>query len=62
MQEASPEIYSPQLGMWRMNEFLKLGFDVEQAGVLANSRTDLATVRKALRVGCSIETAWRVWG
>jgi len=45
-----------------MNEFLKLGFDVEQAGQLANSRTDLATVRKVVRQGCTIQMAWEIFG
>ena len=62
MQEASVEIYSPSVGMWRMNEFLKLGFDVEQAGFLSNSRTDLNTVRKALRADCTVEMAWEIFG
>jgi len=56
------EIYPPAVGMYRTTEFLNLGFDVEQAGFLANTRVDLNTVRKAVRAGCTVEMAWQVWG
>lgn len=60
--EEPNEIYPPQVGMYRTGAFLDLGFDVEQAGHLANSRTDLTVVRKAIRNGCTIPTAWTIWG
>jgi hypothetical protein len=48
--------------MYRMGEFLNLGFDVEQAGSLANSKVDLTEVRKAIRSGCQVQTAWEIFG
>jgi hypothetical protein len=62
MPDTEPiEIHSPQVGMYRMGEFLNLGFDVEQAGSLANSKVDLTEVRNAIRNGCAVQMAWEIW-
>lgn len=60
--EENIEIYPPDVGMYRVMEFMNLGFDVEQAGFLANSRVDLNTVQKAVQQGCSVQTAWDIFG
>lgn len=61
--EEPNEIYPAQVGMYRTGSFLDLGFDVEQAAKLGNSRVDLNDVRKAIRTrGCTIEMAWKIWG
>jgi hypothetical protein len=47
--------------VWRLDQFIGLGFDVLQALLMADdSRVDLAQARKLLALGCPLETASRI--
>jgi len=47
--------------VWRLDQFIGLGFDVVQASLMADdSRVDLAQARKLLALGCPLETASRI--
>jgi hypothetical protein len=47
--------------VWRLDQFIALGFDVPRASVMADdSRVDLAQARKLLALGCPLETASRI--
>ena len=47
--------------IWRLDQFIALGFDVARASVMADdSRVDLAQARKLVALGCPLETASRI--
>jgi len=47
--------------IWRLDQFVALGFGVERAMLLADdSRVDLAQARKLVALGCPVETASRI--
>jgi hypothetical protein len=47
--------------VWRLEQFLALGFDVLRASAMADdSRIDLAQARKLVALGCPLETASRI--
>jgi hypothetical protein len=47
--------------VWRLDQFIGLGFDVVRASLMADdSRVDLAQARKLLALGCPLETASRI--
>ena len=48
-------------GVWRLDQFIGLGFDVVRASLMADdSRVDLAQARKLVALGCPLETASRI--
>jgi hypothetical protein len=47
--------------VWRLDQFIDLGFDVARAALMADdSRVDLAQARKLVAAGCPLETASRI--
>jgi len=47
--------------VWRLDQFLALGFDVVRASFMANDAgVDLAQARKLVALGCPLETASRI--
>ena len=47
--------------VWRLDQFIGLGFDVVRASLMADdSRVDLAQARKLVALGCPLETASRI--
>jgi hypothetical protein len=47
--------------VWRLDQFIDLGFDVVRASLMADdSRVDLAQARKLVALGCPLETASRI--
>jgi hypothetical protein len=47
--------------VWRLDQFIDLGFDVVRASLMADdSRVDLAQARKLVAQGCPLETASRI--
>ena len=47
--------------VWRLDQFLVLGFDVARASLMAyDTRVDLAQARKLVGLGCPLETASRI--
>jgi hypothetical protein len=47
--------------VWRLDQFLALGFDVLRASLMADdARVDLAQARKLVALGCPLETALRI--
>ena len=47
--------------VWRLDQFIALGFDVVGASLMADdSRVDLAQARKLVALGCPLETASRI--
>jgi hypothetical protein len=47
--------------VWRLDQFLALGFDVVRASFMADdARVDLAQARKLVALGCPLETASRI--
>jgi len=47
--------------VWRLDQFIDLGFDVARASLMADdSRVDLAQARKLVALGCPLETASRI--
>lgn len=42
---------------WRLQQFYRLGFDVDAARQLANSQADLSLARQLVRSDCELETA-----
>jgi len=47
--------------VWRLDQFLALGFDVVRASLMADdARVDLAQARKLVALGCPLETASRI--
>jgi hypothetical protein len=47
--------------VWRLDQFLALGFDVVRASLMADDAgVDLAQARKLVALGCPLETASRI--
>jgi hypothetical protein len=47
--------------VWRLDQFLALGFDVLRASLMADDTgIDLAQARKLVALGCPLETASRI--
>jgi hypothetical protein len=47
--------------VWRLDQFLALGFDALRASLMADdARIDLAQARKLVALGCPLETASRI--
>ena len=47
--------------LWRIDQFLALGFDVVRALLMAeDTGIDLAQARKLVALGCPLETATRI--
>jgi len=47
--------------VWRLDQFIGLGFDVVRASLMADdSLVDLAQARKLVALGCPLETASRI--
>jgi hypothetical protein len=47
--------------LWRIDQFLALGFDVVRALLMAeDTGVDLAQARKLVALGCPLETASRI--
>jgi hypothetical protein len=47
--------------VWRLDQFIDLGFDVVRASLMADdSLVDLAQARKLVALGCPLETASRI--
>jgi hypothetical protein len=47
--------------VWRLDQFLALGFDDVPASLMADdTRVDLAQARKLVALGCPLETASRI--
>jgi hypothetical protein len=47
--------------VWRLDQFLALGFDVGRASLMADDTgVDLAQARKLVALGCPLETASRI--
>jgi hypothetical protein len=47
--------------VWRLEQFLALGFDVLRASLMADDTgIDLAQARKLIALGCPLETATRI--
>ena len=47
--------------VWRLNQFVSLGFDLPRAAIMADdTHVDLAQARKLVALGCPLETASRI--
>jgi hypothetical protein len=47
--------------VWRLDQFVALGFDLARAAIMADdSRIDLAQARRLVASGCPLETASRI--
>jgi hypothetical protein len=47
--------------VWRLDQFVGLGFDLARATIMADdSRIDLAQARRLVASGCPLETASRI--
>jgi hypothetical protein len=53
-------VEADRVSAWRYEQFLKLGFDDEQAWTLAGSDADLHASRTLISVGCSHHLAMRI--
>jgi hypothetical protein len=42
---------------WRLEQFLRLGFDLSRSAVMAAAPVDLASARKLVRLGCPLDVA-----
>jgi hypothetical protein len=49
-----------QVRRWRLEQFLRLGFDTTNAAVMAEAKIDLALARQLVGAGCPLETASRI--
>jgi hypothetical protein len=45
---------------WRREQFVSLGFDTDDARLLADSAADLGQARRLRRTGCPLELAFRI--
>ena len=45
---------------WRIDQFVRLGFDYVDSILLANDRVDLNQSRKLIAAGCPVGTAARI--
>jgi hypothetical protein len=47
--------------VWRLDQFVSLGFDLPRAAIMADdTRVDLAQARRLVALGCPLETASRI--
>ena len=46
--------------MWRFDQFQQLGFDEEEAGLLAGSDVDLNRARSLVAAGCPLTVAVQI--
>ena len=47
--------------VWRLDQFVSLGFDLPRAAIMADdTHVDLAQARKLVALGCPLETASRI--
>jgi hypothetical protein len=52
---------SQRIRVWRIDQFVNLGFDFARATTMADdSRIDLAQARRLVASGCPLETASRI--
>jgi hypothetical protein len=50
-----------QTRVWRLDQFVDLGFDAASAALMADdSQVDLAEARRLIALGCPLETAARI--
>jgi hypothetical protein len=50
-----------QTRVWRLDQFVSLGFDLARAAIMADdTRVDLAQARTLVALGCPLETASRI--
>ena len=57
--DQSPEVQRTRV--WRLDQFVSLGFDVPCAAIMADdTRVDLAQARRLVALGCPLETASRI--
>jgi hypothetical protein len=46
--------------VWRLDQFVGLGFDLARAIMADDTRVDLAQARRLVALGCPLETASRI--
>lgn len=52
---------SQRIRVWRLDQFVNLGFDFARAAMMADdSQIDLAQARRLVASGCPLETASRI--
>jgi hypothetical protein len=49
-----------QVRRWRLEQFLRLGFDLASAVIMADAKIDLDVARRLVGAGCPVETASRI--
>jgi hypothetical protein len=54
------EVEETRVARWRFDQFRALGFETDDAFVLAVSRVDLHAARTLVEVGCSLPLALRI--
>ena len=54
------DVEEARVTRWRFDQFRALGFDTEDAFLLAVSRVDLHAARTLIEVGCSLPLAFRI--
>ena len=59
-QPEKASVEAEQVSLWRLEQFLRLGFDEGQAVTLAGSDADLNSSRTLIEVGCSHHLAMRI--
>ena len=59
-QPTHAALEADRVSEWRHQQFLALGFDEDQAWVLAGSDADLHASRTLIGVGCSHHLAMRI--
>lgn len=57
---ADPPSSSERILAWRLLQFIRLGFQLEQAEALARSRVDHHRVRRMIEAGCPPEVALQI--
>jgi len=58
--EDEPNVEETRVARWRFDQFRGLGFDNEQAFLLALSPTDLQSARTLMAEGCSVPLALKI--
>jgi hypothetical protein len=58
--ELEAEVEEDRVARWRFDQFRALGFDNEQAFLLALSSADLQGARTLIAEGCSVRLALRI--
>jgi hypothetical protein len=59
--ELDQAVAADRTRVWRLDQFIDLGFDVMRAALMADDpRVDLAQARKLVALGCPLETASRI--